>query len=225
MLPPSHTDTNDWQGLQVISRGANRLCARDPRDPAQCLKFELPPTERTQVGTRQNARRWLARRFPSLGDNETELRAYRKLRARLGSGTEGRLAACHGLVGMPQGTALRCDCVLLEDGSPARSLYHHLFVDHRYPAATLCAAVDAFEVWLLDNDIPLSDLNAGNFVVVPYADRVELICIDAKSIVSGKEILPFSRWSKRLMRRKVARRAQRLRERIRAALQDGPNLQ
>jgi hypothetical protein len=71
----------------------------------------------------------------------------------------------------------------------------------------------------------LFDLNAGNFVVVPHGDQVRLICIDAKSVVSGKEILPFSRWSKRLMRRKVARRAQRLRERIRAALQDGPNLQ
>lgn len=225
MLPPSHTRTNTWLGLEIISRGANRLCARDPRDPAQCLKFELPPAERTRVGARQSARRWLARRFPRLGENETELRAYRKLRARLGAGTEGRLAACHGLVDMPQGAALRCDCVLLEDGSPAPSLYHHLFVNPCYPAASLCAAVDAFEAWLLDNDIPLFDLNAGNFVVVPYADRVELICIDAKSVVSGKEILPFSRWSRHLMRRKVARRAQRLRERIRAALQDGANLQ
>lgn len=225
MVAPPHTDTNDWQGLQIISRGANRLCARDPRDPTQCLKFELPHAERTQVGARQNARRWLARRFPRLGENETELLAYRKLRARLGAGTEGRLAACHGLVDLPQGTALRCDCVLLEDGSPARSLYHHLFVDPRYPATSLGAAVDAFEAWLLDNDIPLFDLNAGNFVVVPCADGVQLICIDVKSVVSGKEILPFSRWFRRLMHRKVARRAERLRERIRAALRDGASLQ
>ena len=225
MALPPRIGANDWQGLEIVSRGANRLCARDPRDPAHCLKFELPSVERTRVGVRQSARRWLARRFPLLGENETELRAYRKLRARLGAGTEGRLAACHGLVDMPQGTALRCDCVLREDGSPARSLYHHLFVDPCYPAARLCAAVDAFEAWLLDNDVPLFDLNAGNFVVVPYTDRVELICVDTKSVVSGKEILPFSRWSRRLMRRKVARRAQRLRERIRAALQDGPNLQ
>ncbi|MDR6842376.1 YrbL family protein [Pseudoxanthomonas sacheonensis] len=225
MPPSTHPRKNIWQGLEIISRGANRLCARDPRDPAYCLKFELPSAERTRVGARQRARRWLARHFSRLGENQTELSAYRELRARLGAGTEGRLAACHGLVDMPQGTALRCDCVLLEDGSPARSLYHHLFVDPRYPASRLCAAVDAFEAWLLDNDVPLFDLNAGNFVVVPCADRVELICIDAKSVVSGKEILPFSRWSRRLMQRKVARRAQRLRERIRAALQDGANLQ
>jgi hypothetical protein len=227
MIAQTHPgkDAEDWQGLEIISRGANRLCARDPRDPVHCLKFELPPAERTRVGMRQSARRWLARLFPRLGENETELRAYRKLRARLGAGTEGRLAACHGLVDMLQGTALRCDCVLLEDGSPARSLYHHLFADSRYPAARLCAAVDDFEAWLLDNDIPLFDLNAGNFVVVPYAGRIELICVDTKSVVSGKEILPFSRWSRRLMRRKVARRAQRLRERIRTALRDVASLQ
>ena len=43
----------NWHGLEIISRGANRLCARDPRDPAHCLKFELPPSERTRVGLRQ----------------------------------------------------------------------------------------------------------------------------------------------------------------------------
>ncbi|MET0756266.1 MAG: YrbL family protein [Pseudoxanthomonas sp.] len=225
MALPTRPDTNDWQGLEIISRGANRLCARDPLDPTHCLKFELPPAERTRVGVRQNLRRWLARRFPWLGENETELRAYRRLRARLGTGTEGRLAACHGLVVLRQGKALRCDCVVLENGEPARSLYHHLFVDPLYPATALCEAVDSFEAWLLDNGIPLFDLNAGNFVVVPQTDRIQLVCIDAKSTLSGKEILPFSRWSRGLLRRKVARRARRLRERIAAALSGQANLQ
>jgi PhoP regulatory network protein YrbL len=225
MPAPTHSATNHWQGLEIISRGANRLCARDPSDPGHCLKFELPAAERTRVGLRQNLRRWLARRFPRLGENETELRAYRHLRARLGSGTDGRMAACHELVVMPQGNALLCDCVVLENGEPARSLYHHLFVEPGYPAAPLCEAVDKFERWLLDNRIPLFDLNAGNFVVVPKADRIQLVCIDAKSTLSGKEILPFSRWSGHLMRRKIARRAQRLRDRIRAALPHRENLQ
>ena len=207
-----------WQGLEVISRGANRLCARDPQDPAHCLKFELPAGERTKVGLRQRLRRWLARRLPRFGENRTELRAYLKLRARLGRRTDGFLAACHGLVDTPRGTALSCDCVLLADGGPARSLYHHLFVEARYPADDLCAAVAAFEAWLLDNDVPLFDLNAGNFVVVPRADGLALVCIDTKSVFSGKEILPVSRWSRRLMRRKIRRRSQRLRQRIVDAL-------
>ena len=218
MVPRTRTDKNDWQGLEIISRGANRLCARDPRDPSHCLKFELPASERTQVGMRQRLRRWLARRFPYFGENRTELRAYRKLRARLGSAADGRLAACHDLVDTAQGQALRCDCVLLQDGAPARSLYHHLFENPRYEAVALCAAVDRFEAWLLRNDVPLFDLNAGNFVVLPGHNALELVCIDAKSTVSGKEILPFSRWSRRLMHRKIRRRAQRLRLRIANAL-------
>ncbi|WP_163841353.1 YrbL family protein [Pseudoxanthomonas sacheonensis] len=220
MLPRIHPDNDaeDWQGLQIISRGANRLCARDPGDPSHCLKFELHSSERTRVGARQRMRRWLAVRFPRFGENETELRAYGKLRARLGTGTNAYLAACHGLVDTPHGRALRCDCILLDDGTPAPSLYRCLFDEPRYPAAMLCAAVDAFEAWLVLHEVPLFDLNAGNFVVLPHGDQARLICIDTKSVLSGKEILPFSRWSRSLMRRKIERRAQRLRQRIRAAL-------
>jgi len=211
---------SDWQGLEIISRGANRLCARDPRDPAHCLKFELPLGERTKVGLRQRMRRWLGRHVPRFGENRTELRAYRKLRMRLAEGTDGYLAACHGLVATANGPALRCDCVLLADGSPARSLYRHLFEGPRQPAEKLRAAVDAFEAWLLENDVPLFDLNAGNFVVVPRGDALALVCVDTKSVLSGKEILPFSRWSRRLMQRKIRRRAQRLRQRIADASAD-----
>ncbi|MGH8026247.1 MAG: YrbL family protein [Pseudoxanthomonas sp.] len=225
MSPPPAIEANDWQGLEIISRGANRLCARDPGDPRKCLKFELPPAERTRVGPRQNLRRWLARRFPALGENRTELRAYQALRARLGGATEGYLAACHRMTDTPQGKALQCDCIQSEAGMPAPSLYRCIFSEPRYSADELCAAVDAFEAWLIRHDIPLFDLNAGNFVVHAPDGTVRLVCVDAKSVLSGKEILPFSRWSRRLMHRKIARRAQRLRERIRAALQEGANLQ
>ena len=220
MVPQTHPGkaAEDWQGLRIISRGANRLCARDPRDPSLCLKFELPAAERTHVGTRQRMRRWLAARFPYFGENETELRAYRKLRERLGADTDAYLAACHGLVSMPHGKALRCDCVLQDDRTPAPSLYHCLFREPRYPAEVLCAAVDVFEAWLLRHEVPLFDLNAGNFVVLPHGDQVRLVCIDTKSALSGKEILPFSRWSRSLMRSKIERRAQRLRQRIHSAL-------
>ncbi len=216
--PDPHETGNEWHGLEIISRGANRLCARDPAAPAYCLKFELPAAQRTRVGLRQNLRRWLARRIAFLGENRTELRAYRQLRARLGGDADGYLATCHGLVDTRWGEALRCDCVVLEDGSPARSLYHHLFEDPAYPATDLCAAVDRVEAWLLRHGIPLFDLNAGNFVVTRRGDALRLVCIDTKSVVSGKEILPLSRWSRRLMRRKIVRRCQRLRQRIVDAL-------
>lgn len=216
---PSPRDTQaDWPGLEVIARGANRLCARDPADPRHCLKFELPAPARTRVGARARLRRWLGRRLPALGDNAVELRAWRRLRQRLGSAVDGRFAACHDRIDTPWGQALRCDCILLDDGSPAPSLYRLLFEDPRHAAAPLCAAVDDLEAWLVTHAVPLFDLNAGNFVVVPDGPALRLVCVDAKSIVAGKQLLPLARWARPLMRRKLARRAERLRQRILNAL-------
>src|SRR5687768_15358115 len=221
---PSATTTH-WQGLEIISHGANRLCVRDPGDASRCLKFELPSEQRTQVGMRQQLRRWLARRFPGLGENRIELRAYRSLYARLGTSIENHIATCHAIIDTPQGKALQCDCVLASDGTPAPSLYHCLFVEPRYGAESLCAASESFEAWLIEHRIPLFDLNAGNFVIQAQGDTLRLVCVDAKSVLSSKEILPFSRWSRRLMQRKIARRAQRMRARIRNALSAAESLQ
>ncbi len=221
----SSATTTHWQGLEIISHGANRLCVRDPGDASKCLKFELPAEQRTRVGMRQQLRRWLARSFPRFGENRTELRAYRSLYARLGASLENHIAVCHAIIDTPHGKALQCDCVLAGDGSPAPSLYHCLFVEPRYDAESLCTASEAFEAWLIQHQIPLFDLNAGNFVVQAQGGSLRLVCVDAKSVLSGKEILPFSRWSRRLMQRKIARRALRLRARIRSALPTAGNLQ
>ncbi|WP_162350629.1 YrbL family protein [Pseudoxanthomonas gei] len=223
-MEPAVSNPPQWQGLALIAHGANRVCVRDPQDAALCLKFELPANERTRVGLRQRVRRWLGMRMGYFGENQTELRAYRKLRARLGDALDGWVARCHGLAMTRAGVALQCECVLQEDGRPARSLYSHLFETTGHDPAALCGAIDRMEAWLLRNNVPLFDLNAGNLVVSSRAGQVELVCVDAKSVISGKEILPFSRWSRVLMHRKLRRRAQRLRQRVAAALADGPAL-
>lgn len=212
-----------WNGLTVLARGANRLCAMAPDDAGDCLKFELPAGERTEAGARTRLRRALARFRPALGENATELRAWRRLHARIGGDLDGWLAPCRGIVDTGWGSALRCALIRDADGAPARSLYAHLFEGTGFSAASLCAAVDAIERKLLAHDVPLFDLNAGNFVVTGTGAAPRLICVDAKSTLSGKEILPFSRWSRRLMHRKIRRRAERLRQRIRAALADAPS--
>ena len=207
--PPEH-----WAGLEILARGATRLCARDPADPRHCLKFELPPDARPAAGLRARLRRWLGRQLPRFGENATELRAWRRLRRRHGAALDGRFAACVDLVDTRWGRALRCECVLLDDGTPARSLHHWLSRERPASPAPLRAALDAFEAYLLARDIPLFDLNAGNLVVVPGAGGPRLVCVDAKSTVSGKELVPLSRWVPVLRRRKIARRAARLRERL-----------
>ncbi|MFT3755948.1 MAG: YrbL family protein [Pseudoxanthomonas sp.] len=223
------SDDPRWAKLQVIAHGANRLCAIDPDDPAHCLKFELPVDARTRVGARQGLRRWLARHWPRFDENHVELRAWQRLQQRHGDEIGERFAACKDIVATRWGEALRCRCLRLPDGQPARSLYAHLFngpaeyAPAEYSADALCAAVDDFEHFLIERGIPLFDLNAGNFVVLPAAAGVRLVCVDAKSTVTGKEILPLSRWLPGLRRRKIARRAQRLRQRIRDAFARPPS--
>jgi hypothetical protein len=230
MLNAGAAGTDTVRGT-FLALGANRICVIDPENPRFCLKYERPLHERTRVGGRQALRRRIGLWLPALGDNRSELRAYRYLQRRLGGAIDGVFAACHAIVDTPSGSALRCDCVRDADGAPAPSLYRCLFGDgendRRYDADTLCAAVDRFEAWLLLHRVPLFDLNSGNFAVVEtplkaHGDvaRLDLICIDLKSLVSGKEILPISRWVPALLRRKIQRRAQRLRQRIRDALAD-----
>ena len=111
-----------WDGLEVISRGAHRLCARDPDDSGQCLKFELPLAERKPAGLRQSLHRRLALHVPALGDNRTELRADRGVQARLGNAIDGYFEVCHDIVDTPHGQALQCD-LRTNAGRPAPSLY------------------------------------------------------------------------------------------------------
>lgn len=208
-----------WQHMTVIGRGANRVCVIDRRDTRQCLKFMLPASQRTGVGLRQRLQRWRATRKPQHDENHAELRAWLQLSARLpATDLQAHMATVLGILPTAYGPALCCERITLADGTPAPSLYALLFEQPQYPAQVLCAAVDAFEDWLLRHRIALFDLNPGNLLVLPSDEGVRLVCVDAKSIVAGKELVPLARWFNTLARRKIRRRAQRLRDRIRAAL-------
>jgi hypothetical protein len=214
---PRHGE--NWNHMTVIGRGANRVCVVDRRDTRQCLKFMLPPGQRTRVGLRQRVQRWRAARKPERDENHAELRAWLALSARLpAEDLQDHMATVLGIFRTVYGQALCCERVTLADGAPAPSLYSVMFDHPQYPAQVLCAAVSTFEQWLLRHRIPLFDLNAGNLLVLPHGDGVRLVCVDAKSVVSGKELVPLSRWFHGLAKRKIRRRAQRLRERIQAAL-------
>lgn len=208
-----------WNHMTVIGRGANRVCVVDRRDTRQCLKFMLPADQRTRVGLRQRIQRWRAARKPARDENHAELRAWLQLSARIPlADLQGRIATVLGVFPTVYGQALSCERITLADASPAPSLYALLFEHRQYEAEPLCAAVSEFEHWLLEHRIPLFDLNTGNLLVLPQGDQLRLVCVDAKSVVSGKEIVPLSRWFNALARRKIRRRAERLRERIRMAL-------
>ena len=202
-----------WNGMDVVSRGANRVCVRDPGSTAHCLKYLLGP----EGAARLSGTRRLRERLAGTGDaNLAELRAWHWVRPRLDGSEPWRLAESEAIVQTPAGPALRCALVRDGAGAPAPSL-HQLLTGPALPGdqrQALAAAVARFEAWLQRQHIPLFDLNSGNLVRVHRDGRPELVCIDLKSVLVRKELVPLARWSRRLMHAKIARRAARLRDRI-----------
>lgn len=206
-------DPARWNGMVVVSRGANRTCVRDPGSPAHCLKYVLQPVD----APRSHPAHWLRARLAGTGNaNLTELRAWHYVCPRTDASEPWRLAASEAIVETPAGPALRCELVRDEAGDPAPSL--HQLLASGIPDAdgrmALADAVARFEAWLQRQAIPLFDLNSGNLVRIHCEGRPELVCVDLKSVVARKELLPLSRWSRRLMHAKIARRAARLRSQV-----------
>lgn len=207
-----------WHGMAVIARGANRVCVLDPALAGHCLKFELEPVPGMRRYWRRRLHHALARRFPRLGLNATELAAWRRLHARLGAALDGYVAPCIGIVHTPAGPALRARLVTGADGGPAPTIASLLDAGPwTFDPAAVALALDSFQAWLLAHRVPLSDLNAGNLAVVGRGGVARLVCVDVKSTLAGRELVPLSRWSWRSMRRKIARRCGRLRNRLQSA--------
>lgn len=210
-FPPSK-----WQGYDIIGKGANRVCVIDPLDAHYCLKFTLPHTEKSAKNWRQLLRQLLNHRLSIFDENAIEWHAYQRLHQRIGQDLQGKIAACIALEQHPEGMALKCEYIQQGNNHPAPSIYHLITQQkNTYTATQLCLAVDVFIDWLLYWRIPLFDINAGNLVVVENdAQDIHLVCIDVKSSLIGKELLPISYWSKFLMKRKILRRSERLKQRI-----------
>ena len=206
--------TNNYH---VIGQGANRVCVVDPEDADFCLKFDRAPAQRRLVkGWRQLLRFYFSAVFPALNENVIEWRAYQSLYARFGRSLDDKVAACTELKRYGRSWMLRCQCIRQENGGLAPSI-HHLISRQRndYSAKHLCEAVDEFVEWLVKHNIPLFDLNAGNFVVVADGhNHLKLICVDVKSVLRSKESIPVSRWVNAWMHKKIRRRAGRLKQRI-----------
>lgn len=196
----------------VIGRGANRICVRDPQDATVCLKIDLPKHERSVKNLRQKIRRELSARFTIFNENYIEWQAYQSLVKRLGQSTlDLYMARCLSLEQVEHGLMLRCELITSQQGQVARSL--HYYMQHPEQAldpVLLEQALNEFQAWLIQHDIPLFDLNSGNLVLQHLEDKIQLKCIDVKSVFRSKEIIPVSYWSKTLMHRKIRRRIERL---------------
>ena len=203
--------TGQYAPAQIIGKGANRICVRDLADPKVCLKIDLPKHERSVKNLRQRIRRELSDRLAIFNENYIEWQAYQSLLQRLGQSTlDPYMARCLSLEKLDQGLILRCELVQSADGSIAKSLFYYMQHQQAIDPDQLYRALDEFQAWLIQHNIPLFDLNAGNLVVQRHAQHVQLKCIDVKSVLRSKEIVPVSYWFKALMHKKIKRRIGRL---------------
>lgn len=204
----------------IIGQGANRVCVKDPLHANQCLKIDLPKHARSAKNLRQKIRRVLSDQFVFLNENYIEWHAHQRLLKRLDARVLAHyIAPCLNLEQRGQTWVLSCELVRSDNGDIAQSIYQYIQQQKSLNQTQLFAALDCFEAWLIQHNIPLFDLNAGNLVVQHCADTLHIKCIDIKSTLRSKEIIPLSYWSKAMMHRKIKRRMARLKGLIQQRLQ------
>ncbi|WP_436915164.1 YrbL family protein [Acinetobacter gandensis] len=190
----------DSNQIECLGRGANRYTIVHPENNARCLKL---PTHATQGANL----------------NQLEYQAYQQLAARALQ-SDVFFVQCYGLLDTNLGQALEVERLFLPNQKPAQSLYQWLqdkSLQQDYPVHVIVEMIEQFTGYLIENDLPIFDLNSGNLMLCEHHNQLALKYVDVKSLLQSKEIIPISRWFKGLMHRKVKRRAERLKQRILSA--------
>lgn len=199
------------EGAQRLGAGANRYCVVSPYDNNICLKIILPEEQRLAKNWRQKIQRYLSSHFIRFNENYIEWVAYQHLTQKISEDIlKQHIAPCIELEQTSLGLILSTELVRNQDGEISLSLHHYLKHKIALDLDQVCQAIDEFAYWLIQYNIPLFDLNSGNVVVQKYDQSLQLKCIDVKSTFKSKEIIPISYWSKKLMHKKILRRAERL---------------
>lgn len=198
---------------ELLGSGANRYCVISPRDNSICLKIDLPFERKKTKNWRQSIQRYLSRNFNYFNENFVEWRAAKKLHKLVTQEIALEyIAPIYSLDESELGWILSTELVRNEDGTVAKSLHHHICENSTLSKQQLYKEIDKFCKFLLEYRIPLFDLNSGNIVIQHSSKGMRLYCVDIKSIARGKEIIPISYWSNRLMKKKILRRADRLKQ-------------
>lgn len=210
----------ELKAAQVLGSGANRYCVISPHNRNICLKIILPPEERLTKNWRQKLQRYLSSRFIRFNENYIEWIAYKRLTQEIPEDIlKQYIAPCIHVEQHALGLILSAELVRNQNGEISLSLHHYLkhkiFID----VEQVCQAIDEFTLWLIKHNIPLFDLNSGNVVVQHIDQSIQLKCIDVKSTFKSKEIIPLSYWSRKLMHKKIRRRAERLKQLIQKNMQ------
>lgn len=172
----------DLATWRLIGGGSERKCYQDPQDPARLIK----------VSPKQDAKQTLR-----------EIEYYRYL-------MDHKVPFDHiplfygkfeqdGLIGIEQ------ELILDSPGSTEPAQHLHKYLDQPLSDAQIAGLHQAFakfKDYLMKWDIVISDLQLSNVVVHKNGDSIHLVMIDG---LGSTELIPVSRWFKRICRQKTDR--------------------
>lgn len=192
-----------------FARGGNRLVYVHPERPEVCIK--LPRTD-VDLAAKRRRKGLKGRLKPAVtfDDNRAEARTLAELHRRIGAGLAAFVPRFLGWVETDLGRGVAVDLIRDDDGAIATPLKQYVW--ERGFDEGLETALAEFTAYWVRERVPSRELLLHN-VVARRADAgvVHLVVIDG---LGNADLLPLSRWSRVLARRKSARKAARLRKRI-----------
>ncbi len=192
-----------------FARGGNRLCYVHPERPDVCIKVPRPDVNLAAKRRRKGLKGRL-KPAASFDDNRVEARTLTDLHERVGDSLRAFVPRFLGWVETDLGRGVSVDLIRHGDGAIATPLKQYVW--ERGLDTALEAALAEFIAYWLRERVPSRELLLHNIVVrrLP-GGALRLVVIDG---LGNADLLPFSRWSQGLARRKAARKVDRLQGRI-----------
>ena len=202
------------EGQRPFAQGGNRLCYVHPERPDVCIK--VPRTDVDLAAKRRRkglkGRLKLARSFD---DNRVDAQTLQDLHARFGPKLADHVPRFLGWVDTDLGAGVTVDLIRDAGGAIATPLKQ--FIWERGVETALNVAIDELTAFWIEYSVPSRELLLHNVVAQRRDDSaLRLVVIDG---LGNSDLLPFSRWSSSLARKKSIRKAARLRQRIDKLLQ------
>lgn len=185
----------------AFSRGGNRLCFVDPRDPDRCIKVlrpdRLPHIKRAESGFPKKLKP-----LASFDDNREEALVYARIQRAVGEQAFTMIPRLHGRVETDLGPGLCQQLLRDDDGRIAVSLKQYLW--QRGRDAALEAPLAIFRDHWAAAGMPSRKLLTHNLVVQCAAQQP--VCIWVIDGLGWPDLLPLSRFFPALARRRAGRR-------------------
>jgi len=198
---------------KAFSRGGNRLCFVDPRDPCRCIKIarsdKTPELKRQEKSFPKNLKP-----LQAFDDNYGEYAVFSRIEKTIGDEAFELIPRCYGFVETDFGDGLCVEMIRDDDGAISLSLKQYLWLYGKEPK--LNKLLQQFSKRWQQLGIPSRNLLLHNMLVQQKAGEPHrLMVIDG---LGWPDMLPLAYYSKAFACYKAGRRLQKLELAIAALL-------